>query len=107
MKITKPKNTDGQTIITSNYDSRLLLKEEQTKATPLWLSISEAAKLGGVQNKTIRRAIKSNVVKYKIIKNRYLIETKTLIVYLHANTKLKNKLNNLGIGQYVAKWRNI
>ena len=106
MKITKPKNADDQAIITSNYDSRLL-KEERTKATPLWLSISEAAKLGGVQNKTIRRAIKSNVVKYKIIKNRYLIETKTLIVYLHANTKLKNKLNNLGIGQYVAKWRNI
>ena len=72
---------------------------------PIWLSVSEAAKLGGVQTKTIRRAIQFNYVKYKIVSNRYLIDFPTLITYLHTKTKLKNKLNQLGLGQYVDKWK--
>jgi len=71
---------------------------------PIWLSVSEAAKLGGVQTKTIRRAIQSKVIKYKIVKNRYLIDFKSLIVYLHSKTKVKNKLNQFGVGQYIDKW---
>ena len=73
--------------------------------SPIWLSVSEAAKIGGIQTKTIRRAIQYNNVKYKIISNRYLIELTSLIAYLHTKTKLKNKLNNFGIGQYVDKWK--
>ena len=42
--------------------------------SPVWLSVSEAAKIGGVQTKTIRRAIQDNQIKYKIIGNRYLID---------------------------------
>jgi len=72
---------------------------------PIWVSVSEAAKLGGVQTKTIRRAIQFNYVKYKIISNRYLIDFPTLIIYLHTKTKLKNKLNQYGLGQYVDKWK--
>jgi hypothetical protein len=72
---------------------------------PLWLSVSEAAKMGGVQNKTIRRAIQSNSVKFKIIKNRYLIELTSLIIFLHTKTKLKNKLNQFGVGQYIKEWK--
>ncbi len=74
-------------------------------AIPIWLSISEAAKLGGVNTKTIRRAIQSEKIKYKIYKNRYLIGMRSLIVYLNSNTKLKNKLNFNGIGQYIKGWR--
>lgn len=72
---------------------------------PIWLSVSEAAKLGGVQDKTIRRAIQYNYVKYKIVSNRYLIDFPTLITYLHTKTKLKNKFNQFGLGQYVDKWK--
>jgi len=73
---------------------------------PIWLSVSEAADLGGVQDKTIRRAIKSgNRLKYKIVKNRYHIELSSLLNFLQQNTKLKNKLNNFGLGQYVARWQ--
>jgi len=72
---------------------------------PIWLSVSEAAKIGGIQTKTIRRAIQSKTVKYKVIGNRYLIDLTSLIIYLHQKTKLKNKLNSLGIGQYIEKWR--
>ncbi len=71
---------------------------------PIWLSVSEAAKLGGVQTKTVRRAIQSKVIKYKIVRNRYLIDFKSLIVYLHTKTKIKNKLNQFGVGQYIDKW---
>jgi len=73
--------------------------------TPIWLSVSEAAKIGGVQTKTIRRAIQYNNVKYKIISNRYLIDLSTLLTFLQTKTKLKNKLNQFGLGQYVDKWK--
>jgi len=72
---------------------------------PIWLSVSEAAKIGGVQTKTIRRAIQYNNVKYKIIGNRYLIDLSSLITFLNTKTKLKNKLNQSGLGQYVDKWK--
>lgn len=71
---------------------------------PVWLSVSEAAKIGGVQTKTIRRAIQSKTIKFKIINNRYLIDFQSLIIYLHTKTKIKNKLNQYGIGQYIEKW---
>lgn len=73
---------------------------------PIWVSVSEAADLGGVQGKTIRRAIKTDPnLRYKIIKNRYHIELGSLLIFLHKNTKLKNKLLSFGLGQYVDKWK--
>jgi hypothetical protein len=73
---------------------------------PIWLSVSEAAKVGGVQSKTIRRAIK-NDLKFKVKGNRYFINLSSLVVYLHRNTKLQNKLNEHGLGQYIKEWKNI
>ncbi len=72
---------------------------------PIWLSVSEAAKLGGVQDKTIRRAIQSKTITYKVVNNRYAIELASLIKFLYSRTKLKNKLNYYGIGQYINKWK--
>lgn len=70
--------------------------------TPLWFSVSSSAKLGGVDPKTIRRAIKNNSeLKYKIIKNRYKIELGSLLSFLNKNIKLKNKLKKNGLGQYL------
>jgi len=94
-KIKKLINTED-----SNNNNLL----SQSVKNPIFVSVSEAAKIGGIQNKTVRRAIKSNLVSYKIINNRYLINLKSLIIYLHTKTKLKNKLYNLGIGQYIEKW---
>lgn len=75
---------------------------------PIWVSVSEAADLGGVQGKTIRRAIKSDPnLKYKIVKNRYQIELGSLLVFLNKNTKLKNKFSEFGLGQYVSEWKNL
>jgi len=71
---------------------------------PLWLSVSEAAKIGGIEQKTIRRAIQSEKVKFKIINDRYLIEFSSMVKYLYSNTKLRNKFLSFGVGQYVEKW---
>ncbi|MDI3496598.1 MAG: hypothetical protein PWQ35_619 [Patescibacteria group bacterium] len=73
----------------------------------IWLSVSEAASLGGVNDKTIRRALKDldTGPVFKIVKNRYQIELLSLIKYLHTNTKLKNKFNQFGLGQYIKEWK--
>ena len=86
-------------IITANYHINEV-------SHPIWVSVSEAADLGGVQGKTIRRAIKSDSgLRYKIIKNRYHIELGSLLGFLHKNTKLLNKLSDFGLGQYVREWK--
>lgn len=81
---------------------------------PIWLSVSEAAKLGGVQTKTIRRALKlesggenklAAELKFKIVKNRYQIEFGSLLIFLYSNKKLQNKLQENGLGQYVELWK--
>jgi len=74
-------------------------------AAPIWLSISEAAKIGGVTTKTVRRAIQSENIKYKIYKNKYLVGLRSLVIFLNSNTKLRNKLKFNGIGQYIKEWR--
>lgn len=74
--------------------------------SPIWVSVSEAASLGGVQGKTIRRAIKTDTnLRFRIVKNRYQIEFGSLISFLHKNTKLNNKLKDFGLGQYVKEWK--
>jgi hypothetical protein len=78
--------------------------DPQVVENPIWLRVSEAAKLGGVQSKTIRRGIKSGALRYKIISNKYYIELRTLILFLHKSIKLKNKLYKNGIGQYIRHW---
>ena len=72
----------------------------------IWLSVSEAAKLGGVQTKTIRRALKieKTELKFKIVKNRYQIEFGSLLTFVYSNKKLQNKFLDNGLGQYVGVW---
>ncbi len=72
----------------------------------IWVSVSEAAKLTGVQSKTIRRALKNRTaLKYKIKNNRYSIDLASLIIFMHNSSKLKNKLYQRGIGQYIQNWK--
>lgn len=85
---------------------KTLAKKEAKETKDIWLSVSEAADLGGVGSKTIRRALKeSNILVYKIVKDRYKIEFSSLIKFLHTSTKLQNKLKDFGLGQYVETWK--
>ena len=72
---------------------------------PLWFSVTETAKLCGLNAKTIRRAIQGKKIKYKIINDRYLVDLTSIILYCFKFKKLKNKVNSHGIGQYIEKWR--
>jgi hypothetical protein len=88
--------------LSNEIDKEILTKQI---THPIWLGISECAKIGGVQPKTIRRALKSGHLKYKVEGNRYFIDLKTLILYLKSTKKLQNKLKKKGIGQYIEKWK--
>jgi len=70
----------------------------------MWISVFIASELGGVTTKTIRRAIQSKKIKYKIINNKYQLLLESVIIYLYSNKKLLNKLKYYGIGQYIKKW---
>lgn len=82
-----------------------LPKDKETLARPIWLSVSEAADLGGVGGKTVRRAIKAGTLSYRIVKNRYQIELSSLLGFMGTSTKLRNKLAENGLGQYVREWK--
>lgn len=86
-------------------DTNIEKKNKEIYYNPIWLSISEAANIGGVGDKTIRRALKDKeVLVYKIVKDRYRIEFTSLLRYLNSNLKLKNKFEKHGLGQYVKSW---
>ncbi len=94
-------SSNNQKNANNSENINILLKDV---LNPVWLSITESAKLGGVTPKTIRRAIQSKKIAYKIIKNRYIVDFSSVIKYLSSNKKLLNKLIQNGIGQYIDKW---
>ncbi len=69
------------------------------------VSISEAAKLFGVDQKTIRRAIKNNALRYVVVQGRYKIQFESLLKWSQQKITVKNKLEKKGIGQFVDHWK--
>lgn len=69
------------------------------------ISVSEAARLFGIDQKTIRRAIKDQQLKYVVVQGRYKINFESLLEWSQNKAKVKNKLEQNGIGQYVDKWK--
>ncbi len=69
------------------------------------LSISEAAKLFGIDSKTIRRAIKNQELRYVVVRGRYKLNFESLLKWSQKKPTVRNKTNNKGIGQYVDKWK--
>lgn len=79
-------------------------KEKIIEPSLLWLSVSEAAKFGGINGKTIRRAIQAKSFRFRVVKNRYQIETGSLIEFLNSTIKLRHKFKQNGVAQYVKEW---
>ncbi len=69
------------------------------------VSISEAARLFGVNPQTIRRAIKAQEITYVVVAGRYKINFESLVKWSQRKTTVQNKSNSRGIGQYVDKWK--
>ena len=88
---------------TNKEKAQTEIKKEKPIKT-IWVSVSTASQIGGVEQKTIRRAIQSHKIIYKVIKDRYTIDLFSVIKFLHSSTKLKNKLKQNGIGQIISEW---
>ena len=69
------------------------------------VSISEAARLFGVNAQTIRRAIKNQEINYLVVANRYKIDFESLVKWSQKRTTVRKKSNTHGIGQFVDKWK--
>lgn len=69
------------------------------------VSVSEAAKLFGIDQKTIRRALKNNQLRYIVVRGRYKINLASLIKWSQKRPSIKNKSAKYGIDQYVDKWK--
>lgn len=69
------------------------------------VSVSEAARLFGVNAQTIRRAIQAQEVTYVVVAGRYKLNFESLVKWSQRHTTVKNKLASKGIGQYVDKWK--
>ncbi|MFA5047521.1 MAG: helix-turn-helix domain-containing protein [Patescibacteria group bacterium] len=74
------------------------------KAT-IRLTISQAANLFGVSQKTIRRAIQDQEILYIVVRGVYKINFESMLKWSQSRVKIKNKLEKQGIGQYVEKWK--
>jgi len=69
------------------------------------LAVSEAAKIFGVNERTIRRAIKKHELHYVVVQGRYKINFDSLLKWSQKNAKIRNKTERHGIGQFVGKWK--
>ena len=72
---------------------------------PIRVTISQASNLFGVSAKTIRRAIQNQEILYVVVRGVYKINFESLLKWSQSRIKVKNKLNNQGIGRYVDKWK--
>lgn len=71
----------------------------------LRVSVSEGAKFFGLDQRTIRRAIKNGEISYVVVRGRYRISFKSLLQWSQLKATVKNKLATRGIGQFVDRWK--
>lgn len=90
-------NYSGQ-IIPMCYINRM---NEQT----VRVGISEASRLFGVSEKTIRRALQSGELRYIIVRNRYKISFQSLVAWSQKSIQIQRKRDMRGIGQWVTHWK--
>ncbi len=88
------------------------MREQQTDAEQppkteetIRLSVSEAARLFGVNARTIRRAIQAQALRYVVVRNRYKISFASLVNWSQTHTGVRNKRDKSGIGQWVHQWK--
>jgi excisionase family DNA binding protein len=75
------------------------------KTTDIRLSVSHAAKLFGISDRTIRRALGRNEIRYIVVRGRYRLNFESVLVWSQKNAHLSRKLADKGMGQWVDKWK--
>lgn len=74
-------------------------------ASIIRLSVSEAARMFGVSQRTIRRAITDGQITYVVVQGRYKLNFESLLRWSQETTTVRNKRDRQGIGQYVNQWK--
>lgn len=69
------------------------------------LSVSEAAKIFGISQRTIRRTIQAGEITYVVVQGRYKINFESLLRWSQRTTTVKHKRDKQGIGQFVDRWK--
>ncbi|MBU1032518.1 helix-turn-helix domain-containing protein [Patescibacteria group bacterium] len=69
------------------------------------VSVSEAARLFGVNSRTVRRAISTGEVRYIVVRGRYKIHFESLLRWSQKQVTVRNKRDSKGIGQWVDQWK--
>lgn len=105
--LTKPINLYS-IVYTKRYSLSLFFMETKMPTEPkemIRVSVSEAARLFGVNTQTIRRAIQSQEITYVVVGGRYKLNFESLVKWSQRRTTIRNKLASRGIGQFVSKWK--
>lgn len=74
-------------------------------ASIIRLSVSEAARMFGVSQRTIRRAVTDGQITYVVVQGRYKLNFESLLKWSQDTTTVRNKRDRTGIGQYVNQWK--
>jgi excisionase family DNA binding protein len=81
------------------------MPEIATKEQIVRVTVSEAARLFGVNPRTIRRAITAQQLRYIVVQNRYKISFPSLVAWSQEQANVRRKRDDKGIGQWVDQWR--
>lgn len=81
------------------------LPNEAAEAAAVRVSISEAAKLFGVNPRTVRRAIGAGEIRYIVTRGRYQLNFESVLRWSQRHTTVRNKRDGNGIGQWVDQWK--
>lgn len=82
-----------------------MTRQPQQPSIPLRVSISEASRLFGVHEKTVRRAIKTGEIRYIVTRGRYRLHFDSLMIWSQQRVTVRNKRDSVGIGQWVEQWK--
>lgn len=74
-------------------------------ASIIRLSVSEAARMFGVSQRTVRRAITEGQITYVVVQGRYKLNFESVLRWSQETTTVRNKRDRQGIGQYVNQWK--
>ncbi|MBU1038706.1 excisionase family DNA-binding protein [Patescibacteria group bacterium] len=69
------------------------------------ISISEAARLFGLNQKTIRQAIKLGHINYVVVRGRYKLNFASVLEWSQSSTRRRNIMAKNGLGSYVEQWK--
>lgn len=79
-------------------------KNTEGKKHIIRVSVSEAARLFGVNAQTIRRALLAGDLSYIVVAGRYKLNFESLVTWSQKTT-INAKTTKRGIGQFVGQWK--